>query len=237
MPPIEPVLVPRTPPIFASRRARRVGLLLLFVVLGVFAVSLSAVERLLPILFDAPALRAELATYGLFAPVVFVLLQVAQVLLAPIPGQVLAFLGGYLFGPVLGTLYSLIGLTIGSALGFAISRRFGRPLVEELLHPDTLGVVDGFIEDHGRVGVFLVFLLPGLPDDALCLAAGLTTLPVSELVFLSVVGRLPGYLFVTLAGAQVASQNLLEAAVIVGVLVVLTVVVYLAHEQILDRMA
>lgn len=235
MPPIEPVLVPRTPPIFASRRARRAGLVLLGALVVLFAVSLSAVERFLPLLFDAPALRAEIARYGVFAPIVFILLQVTQVLLAPIPGQVLAFIGGYLFGPVLGTLYSLIGTTIGSALGFALSRRFGRPVAEELLHPETLAIVDGFIEDHGRVGVFLVFLLPGLPDDALCLAAGLTTIPVSELVLLSVVGRLPGYLLVTLAGAQVATQNILEAAVILGLMLFLTVVVYLTYEEILDR--
>lgn len=237
MPSIEPVLLPRTPPIFASRRARRLGLLILAILILVFAVSLSAVERFLPMLLDAHTLRAELSNYGLFAPVAFILLQAAQVILAPVPGQILAFVGGYLFGPLLGTLYSLIGATLGSTIAFFLSRRLGRPVVEDLLHPETLAAVDGFVEEHGRVGVFLVFLLPGLPDDALCLVAGLTTIPLGQLVVLSIVGRLPAYLLITLAGARIATQDHFEAGLILGGLALVTLVVYWKHEAILDRLA
>lgn len=50
--------------------------------------------------------------------VVFILLQIVQVVAAPIPGEATGLIGGYLYGPVLGTVYSTIGLTIGSWIAF-----------------------------------------------------------------------------------------------------------------------
>ncbi len=234
---IKPILVPRLPPLFRSRRARLLAVLVIAALVVAAVASLSLIQRLVPMLLDAERLRATLATFGIFAPLAFVILQAAQVLLAPVPGQILALAGGYLFGPILGTAYSLIGVTIGSAIAFVLSRHYGRPLAERLLHPETLASVDGFIEARGRLAVFLVFLLPGLPDDALCLVAGLTKIPVSQLIVLSFVGRLPGYLLVSLAGAQLASRNLVEAGVLLGLLVVTTVLVFWKHDALLDRVS
>ena len=65
-------------------------------------------------------------------------LNVAQVLLAPIPGQFVGLLNGYLYGPWLGTFYSMIGLLLGTALAMGLGRWFGRPLVERLVNPAQL---------------------------------------------------------------------------------------------------
>lgn len=45
---------------------------------------------------------------------VFMAVQVIQVVIAPIPGEVTGFIGGYIYGPIMGTIYSTIGLTLGS---------------------------------------------------------------------------------------------------------------------------
>lgn len=55
-----------------------------------------------------------------FAPFIFVLLQASQIVLAPIPGQLIAFVGGYLFGVVQGTIYSLIGAVLGRQSYFSL---------------------------------------------------------------------------------------------------------------------
>jgi uncharacterized membrane protein YdjX (TVP38/TMEM64 family) len=52
---------------------------------------------------------------GILAPLAFVALQIVQVILAPIPGQTLAGGGGYLFGTLWGTVYSMIGVVLGVA--------------------------------------------------------------------------------------------------------------------------
>lgn len=224
---------PPVPPIFVSARARWLAIaglmglgLLVFAGVLVFDYSVGTV-------LEPDTVRETVEDFGLFAPVAFIGLQVLQVIFAPIPGQVLALAGGYVFGPVLGTVYSLVGATIGSAIAFALSRRYGRPAVERLVHPQTLGTVDRFLEDHGRIAVFLVFLLPGLPDDALCFVCGLTPLPLRTLVALSFLGRIPGYALLAFAGGRLATHRPIEAAIIIGVIALLAGIGYWRREEIL----
>lgn len=221
------------PPVFVSRRARRLAILLLGALLGFAFLGLVVFEHSLGTLTDPDLIRETLAGYGVFAPIAFVALQILQVLFAPIPGQVLAMAGGYAFGPLLGLLYSLVGATIGSALAFGLSRRYGRPVVERLIHPRTLATVDEFLGSHGRLAVFLVFLVPGLPDDALCFACGLTPIPLRALVVLSFIGRIPGYALLSLAGGRFATHRPLEATLIVAVVGLAAVVGYLARGRLL----
>jgi uncharacterized membrane protein YdjX (TVP38/TMEM64 family) len=72
--------------------------------------------------------------------------------------------------------------------------------------------------------VFLVFLLPFLPDDAVCFVAGLTTLPLLELIVLALVGRLPGVFVANWIGAHALDLSpagwgaLLAAMLVTGAL-------------------
>ena len=67
-------------------------------------------------------------------------------------------MNGLLFGPWLGTLYSMIGLISGSWLAMLLARRFGRPLVERYVEPTLISRLDGLVKKHGSVFVFLIFL-------------------------------------------------------------------------------
>lgn len=218
--------IPSLPPLFVSRRARRIAIVGSLVLALLVAGGMVLFDYSVGTVLDPLTVRAAVEQFGIFAPVAFIGLQVLQVVFAPIPGHVLALTGGYVFGPVIGTIYSLVGATIGSAIAFWVSRRFGRPAVERLVHPDRLSTFDGFLEDHGRLAVFLVFLIPGLPDDALCFVCGLTPVPLRELVVLSFLGRIPGYALLALAGGRFATYRPVEAA---AILVAVTVVAFLAY--------
>ena len=90
-----------------------------------------------------------------FDEVVFILLQIMQVVAAPIPGEVTGFIGGYLYGPILGTLYSTIGLTIGSWLAFLLARSFGMPLVERAVNPKIILKFNHFMEHPSEENRFV----------------------------------------------------------------------------------
>ncbi len=169
-------------------------------------------------LFDGRALREFVAGFGPLAPVVFVLLVAAQVVLAPIPGQAVGFVGGYLFGPVAGSVYAVLGLGIGSTVVFWLAKRYGRPFVERALPPETVDRFDAFVERAGTPALFLVFLIPGPPDDAVCFAAGLTDLRISRLVAIAVLGRAPSIVVTTVSGASLADG---DAGLAIGLLVAL----------------
>lgn len=189
-----------------------------------------------PWVTDLTALRVSIESFGPFAPVAFVVVQATQVVVAPIPGQVLGFVGGYLFGTVLGTLYSLLGAAIGSYVVFRVSRRYGRTYVERAVDSALIEQFEGLAQRRGLLALFLVFLVPGLPDDAVCFAAGLTDLRIRAMIVVAIVGRLPGYLVINAAGAQLAADRLTEMAILVTVLVVLSVLGYVWGSALLRRL-
>jgi uncharacterized membrane protein YdjX (TVP38/TMEM64 family) len=158
-------------------------------------------------LSDPERLRTVVLGWGFWGPLALIGLQVAQVLLAPIPGQVLGLVGGYLYGPWLGTLINMTGTLLGSGLAMALARRLGRPLVQRFVSPAWLDRLDGLAMRRGSAVFFLIFLFPFLPDDAACFVAGLSPLPLGELLLLVLLGRLPGVFIPNWLGAHATDLN------------------------------
>lgn len=157
---------------------------------------------------DPERAKAFIAEAGPAGPLVFMGLQILQVFVAPIPGQVTGLVGGFLFGPWLGLLYALIGATIGFTLIFLLVRKLGRPFVERFVDKKTLDKFDYIAGSKGVFVLFLVFLLPAFPDDLICYIAGLTKIPIRTLVLVSLAGRLPVYAILSFAGDGLAGSNL-----------------------------
>jgi len=212
--------------IFASSRSRRRFIVHLFTLVLAFVVATVLIRRHAAFLTDTQALSELIRGYGIWAPVVLILLQTVQVVAAPIPGQVLAVVAGYLFGAWWGTLYNMIGITIGSTIAFWISRRYGRAYVENIVHEEALGRFDAVSDDYGRSALFFFFLVPGLPDDVICFAGGLTDIPLWQLIVLAVVGRAPAFFLVNVVGNLLGTDNVPAAVGLAVILVVVSVLGY-----------
>jgi len=219
--------------VFSSTESRHRVVVHLTVLAAVLVVGYLLARQYLPFLRTPEAFRAWLLTFGPWAPVVFVAVQAGQVVAAPVPGQVVGVASGYVFGLWTGTLYSMTGTILGTTLAFVLARRYGRSYVEGVLSARTLARFDAVVADDGRLTVFLLFLIPGPPDDAICFLAGITDIPLWQLVVIAFVGRLPSVFLLNLAGAQLASEGLVIAAAILLGVVVATVVFYRERERIL----
>jgi Uncharacterized conserved protein len=187
-----------------------------------------------PIVFQPTALRSWIAQFGLYAPFVFILVQALQVIVAPIPGQVVALVAGYLFGSVAGTIYSITGVLIGSAVAFSLAKRFGRPFVENTLSEDVIERFDSFVATVGLPGLFVFVIIPGLPDDAVCFLSGLTTWRLRTFMTIIAVGRLPAYVVTVYAGGELANAQYVQATLLITLVATLSVVGYYKQEAIRD---
>ncbi len=165
---------------------------------------------------------AEVRAAGAWGPLALIGLIVAQTIVAPIPGQAINLVAGYLYGLGWGLLYSWIGLALGSALAMGLARYAGRPVVERLISRRALDRLDGLAAQGGWRFFGLAFFIPGLPDDLLCFAAGLTRLPLRKLIALNAVARIPGLLAAVWLGAY-AERLPWPAQVIGGGLVVVVI--------------
>lgn len=179
-----------------------------------------------PIFSDRERCRAFIAAFGMGAPLVFMGIQVLQVILAPIPGEATGLIGGYLFGTLQGFIYSSIALTAGSWINFAIGRLLGRRYVRKMIPETTLDRMDFLLRHQGILVVFILFVLPGFPKDYLCLFLGLSTLPIRAFLLITALGRMPGTLLLSLQGASLFEGNYTLLAALFGACLL---IVYLAY--------
>lgn len=186
------------------------------------------------VLEERDTLERALRDLGPWGPAFIVLAEVLQVVFAPVPGQVVGLVAGYLYGFWWGTLYCMIGLALGSLAAVWLARRLGRPLVRRLAGEEVLARIDDYAERRGALALLLIFLLPFLPDDLCCLAAGLTKLSILEVVLLAVVGRLPGLMMSTLLGAQAHRLTWPQVAVI-ALLGIALAVLFARYQDRLER--
>ena len=171
-------------------------------------------------------LVAYIKTKGVLAPIVYVLLQIAQTVFAPIPGNIVGGVGGFLFG-WWGILWTLIGSMIGFWIVFILSRRFGRPLVEKVIQRENLEKFDFIIGKRAPVVLFVIFLIPGLPDDIVAYIAGLTEVKIKNLVLLAIIGRLPSIVVTNYIGMGLGVGNArLIGVIALGVALVLALIIW-----------
>ncbi len=164
--------------------------------------------------------RNWIHSFGPWGPVVFIGVQVFQVILSPIPGELTGFLGGYVYGALTATIFSTIGLTIGSFLAFYIGRRLGRPFVEKLIPPKVLDKFDFLITNKGAFLAFIFFSIPGFPKDYMCYLLGLSPLRTPTFVLISCLGRIPGTIMLGIQGAGTYEE---QYGMVVALLIVTVV--------------
>jgi uncharacterized membrane protein YdjX (TVP38/TMEM64 family) len=156
--------------------------------------------------------------------------------LAPIPGQAIEAVSGYLYGPFLGTAYAMLGMAIGSLITFLLARRFGRPLVIKLIGSKSMDRLDDLARRGGAPFFFLIWLLPFAPDDLACVAAGLTPMPTGQFMVLMVLGRLPGVFVSVWVGANAARIPPLVWAMLLTVIAVVALVLWRWGEPIQEAL-
>lgn len=145
---------------------------------------------------------------GLTGIAAFILLQVLQIVVAAIPGEVVQLLGGYLYGTVLGTVYLVIGVVIGSSLAFFAARLLGFRLVKLLMPPARLEKIYGLVNGPKAEFIMLVlFLIPGVPKDFLTYIAGLTPVKPEKFLLIAIIGRLPALVVSCYIGASLRANN------------------------------
>ena len=170
---------------------------------------------------DKARVQAFLDSLGPLSFLGFILLQTLQVVAAPIPGEVTGILGGAVYGTMLGIFLSTIGLTLGSWINFALSKTFGRPLVDKFVSKKTMNKYDYLLHHKGAFLVFLLFLIPGFPKDMLCYIIGLGHLTTKEFLLISTVGRFGGTVLLTLAGNFLRNEQYKDFFILIGIAIVI----------------
>lgn len=209
-----------------------IAILLLIVTIIVAAAALWG-QQLVELFSDQERMKALINSAGPWAPLVFVLLQTAQVVLAPIPGNVTGIVGGIAFD-WWGLPLTMIGTVIGIAIVTAISRRFGRPLIERLFGKEDIKKFDFLIGNKAEIALFLIFLLPFFPDDLIGYLAGLTNIRFRNVLIIAMAGRFPMQVVYNFFGGRIFEGDVLILVIILAVMGLLAVLLYIHRRWMYD---
>lgn len=116
------------------------------------------------------------------------------------PGSLLTLAAGAVFGVGLGTVYALLGATLGASGAFLISRHVARDAFQRRMaaYP-RFNSIDQAVSREGWKVIFLLRLSPLFPFTLLNYALGLTRIRFVDFLIASV-GMLPGTLLYTYSG-------------------------------------
>lgn len=141
--------------------------------------------------YFTPALIKEfLSSSGGFAPLIYMTAMASAIIISPIPSLPLNIAAGALFGPFLGTAYSVIGALGGAVVSFTIARRLGRRAIERF----AKGHIDFCTDCSDRLLTKIVFLsrlLPFVSFDVVSYGAGLTKMSLKNFSLATCLGMIP----------------------------------------------
>ncbi|MFA7436501.1 MAG: VTT domain-containing protein [Bacilli bacterium] len=123
---------------------------------------------------DIEALREKIDSFGGFAKSIYVLINFLQTTLIPITNIPTIWAGEKLFGPFTAANLANIGVLLGSIVSFYLGRVLGRKSIEWIVGEDNLNKYLGMAKGRENLVIFLILLLPGFPDDIICMIAGIT---------------------------------------------------------------
>ena len=202
-----------------------IGLVLFFVIMGCVMAALwpymsgifepGGVDRLIE----------SVQERGAFGVLLLLGLQLVQIIVAFIPGEVVQLAAGMIYGPWIGALVVLTGCIVSSAIVYSLVHFLGAQFVRDMISEKNMAKFRHF-EDTGRLDiiVFVLFLIPGLPKDVFTYLVPLTDMKLGRFLLLSNTARIPGILMSTFAANGLMEGQFTTVVAIVAVVLVLFVV-------------
>ena len=151
-------------------------------------------------------IRDFVESYGIFAPIVFVIIQILEVVLTPISHYVVGLAGGFIFGTWYGFILNYIGRVIGTLIAFYLGRNFGRRIIKHLVKQENVAKYDKLFE-KGRLILFLMYFLPIFPDDEISYLAGFSSMKARVFIPIILLGHIGGSLGLAFLGSGLSYSS------------------------------
>ncbi len=140
--------------------------------------------------FNPERMQVMLNSAGAFGPLLYMCMMALAVVVSPIPSLPLDIAAGAVFGPLLGTLYSVVGGLAGAVVSFLITRFLGRDVLERFLGGHINFCTQCSDKLLSKV-VFISRLVPFISFDIVSYGAGLTKMSLRTFTIMTFLGMIP----------------------------------------------
>lgn len=180
--------------------------------------------------------KTRIDAFGPWGWVVALGIQVLQVIVALIPGEVVEVGCGMAFGTWGGLAICLAGSAIGSTIIFLLVRKFGVKLVEVFISREKINSLK-FLSNERKLKsvIFLVFFTIGTPKDLLTYFVGLTNIKLYQFLIISTIARIPSIISSILVGDTLSEGNFVSSILIFAASAVLGLMGVVAYNKFVDK--
>lgn len=160
-------------------------------------------------------------------------LQVAQIVIAFIPGYFIDVAAGMMFGQFWGIVLLSIGSTIATVIVYYLGKWLGTPFIR-LFVTKNFQEKYGFLKKTKRTEVifFFIFLLPGVPKDVFIYLAPLTNINLFRFIVITLIARIPGWILELAVGKSFMDGDFLSTIVIIIIIVLIAVIGIIFRKEI-----
>lgn len=145
---------------------------------------------ILYLMTSADALKKYIEGYGEKAYLIFFIIQFISVIIAPIPSNVSAVVGGTVLGMWESFFISTLAILSGSTVVFIVGRKLGRAFTNRFVSSKITSKYEKYFSSKkGEILLILLLFLPFFPDDAIGFAAGLSKIKLSRYFIIMILTR------------------------------------------------
>jgi uncharacterized membrane protein YdjX (TVP38/TMEM64 family) len=193
----------------------KISALSILVIVGIF-LAIKYTPDFLHLAANPDNLKTLLSSYGVLGILIFILIQIIQVIIAFLPGELTQLAGGYIYGTFMGTLYSMTGITLGSIIVFFTSRFLGDSLLNLFMSKERFEKFSFLINSpKSEMIMFILFLIPGMPKDSLSYLAGITPVKPVNFLVVSSLARFPALFVSSYVGANLQQGNFTTVIIVI----------------------
>lgn len=168
--------------------------------------------------------------------ILMALLQIFQMIFAPIPGGPVAVMMGFMFGPIVGTLLTIFSTSLGTMLIIWCVERFGMKFVNMFINSKGFDKLKFLHNPSGRDALlFLLFLIPGTPKDIITFFAPFTGARPRNIVVLASVARIPSIFLMVYLGDAISDGNLVKSAIILTIAAVIGLIGIIFKDKVMPE--
>lgn len=212
--------------IFSKDKAKFL-VLIIIIAAGIFASIQFGLKDKLSI----EKIRNFILSAGIWAPLLYMVAYGFTSIIL-FPAALLSTASGAVWGPYLGTFYTVIGATISSSIPFFFARLLGRRFVGKMLNKaNKMDICDRFVGKNGFVAVFIMRLIPIFPWDVVNYGSGLCGIRFRDYLLATLIGIIPGSFTYNLIGSSLGQPIDKTKIILVVVLVVFLAVISFLYKR------
>ena len=206
--------------------------ILLFIVVGIPLIIYFHNPEVLKLFTNRDAMNDFLSANQSKGIIAFLGIQIFQVVVSVLPGNIIQMAAGFVFGVFKAYLLAISGVFVGTFIAYNLSKYLGKDVIVMIFKEKNINkFINMLSSKKGFVAIILIYLIPGLPKDVFTYAAGLSNMKALPFVLTSIIARTPAMFGSLVFGAMFRAHNYVGMVILCVAVGILLIVAFVKRKK------